>query len=230
MIAIQEKRFGRSTRIAVRFGRDVGALALASLVLTACANIERSRDVGNPNVAGSTLALQVCSNCHGIDGNSTSPNFPRLVAQPQPYLVTQLKSFREHHRSDPAGFEYMWGLSRKLTDAQIDGIAAYFHDATPMPNPAGSGPDAEAGKAIFESGLPDQHVPACASCHGDNGQGHEQFPRLAGQHADYVRKQLLVFQRTDERPEGAVMKVVAHELAPAQIAAVADYVQGIKTP
>jgi cytochrome c553 len=209
------------------FGRNVAALALAACAFAGCANVERSRDVDNPSVAGKTLALQVCSNCHGVDGNSISPNFPRLAAQAQAYLVTQLKSFRGHNRRDPAGFEYMWGLSRKLTDAQIDGIATYFHDATPRPNPAGSGPNAEVGKAIFEQGLPDQHVPACASCHGGNGQGHDQFPRLAGQHADYVRKQLLVFQRTDERPEGAVMKVVAHELAPAQIAAVADYVQGI---
>lgn len=202
---------------------------MAAALLGGCANIERSRDVGNPAVAGRTLALQVCSNCHGIDGNSTSPNFPRLAAQPEPYLVTQLKSFRGHDRRDPAGFEYMWGLSRKLTDAQIDGIAAYFRAAAPRPNAAGNGPNAETGKAIFERGLPDQHVPACATCHGENGQGHDQFPRLAGQHADYVRKQLLVFQRTEDRPEGAVMKVVAHELAPSQIAAVADYVQGIVT-
>jgi len=65
------------------------------------------------------------------------------------------------------------------------------------------------------------------SCHGANAEGHDQFPRLAGQHADYVVKQLIVFQRSDERPEGAVMKVVAHELRPAQIAEIAAYVQGL---
>ncbi|MGE5170004.1 MAG: c-type cytochrome [Rudaea sp.] len=203
--------------------------AAAGLALGGCSTLERSRDVGNPAVPGKTLALQVCSNCHGVDGNSTSPNFPRLAAQQEPYLVLQLESFRAHDRRDPAGFEYMWGLSRKLTDAQIAGIASYFHDQAPAPNPAGSGPEASTGKAIFQTGLPEQHVPACASCHGENGEGHDQFPRLAGQHADYVKKQLLVFQRTDERPEGAVMKVVAHELRPPQIAAVADYVQGIAT-
>jgi cytochrome c553 len=203
------------------------ATVLAILTLAGCANVERSRDLGNPDVAGATLAAQVCSNCHGRDGNSVSPNFPRLAEQPVPYLVLQLKSFRAHDRRDPAGFEYMWGLTRKLTDAQIDGIAGYFHDSVARPNAAGSGPMAPAGKSIFEHGLPDQHVPACVSCHGENGQGHDTFPRLAGQHADYVRKQLLVFQRTEGRPEGAAMKIVAHELAPAQIAAVADYVQGI---
>ena len=217
----------RAVHAAAAVVRALVVTSAAGFALVACSTLERSRDVGNPAVQGKTLALQVCSNCHGVDGNSTSPNFPRLAAQPEPYLVVQLQSFRGHDRRDPAGFEYMWGLSRKLTDAQIAGIASYFHDQTPRPNPAGSGVEAAAGRAIFQDGLPEQHVPACASCHGANGEGHDQFPRLAGQHADYVKKQLLVFQRTEERPEGAVMKVVAHELRPAQIAAVADYVQGI---
>ena len=205
-------------------------LAIAAVMLAAgCSTVERSRDIGNPAVSGATLAAQVCSNCHGIDGNSTSPNFPRLAGQPEAYLVVQLKSFSGRGRRDPAGFEYMWGLSRVLTDAQIDGLAAYFHAQAPKPNPAGIGTASDAGKAIFSGGLPDQHVPACATCHGANAEGHDEFPRLAGQHADYVVKQLNVFQRTDERPEGegAVMKVVAHELQPAQIAEIAAYVQGI---
>jgi cytochrome c553 len=207
--------------------RDTAIALAAALALAGCANIERSRDVGNPDVAGRTLAMQVCSNCHGVDGNSISPNFPRLAGQPAPYIAMQLKSFRAHQRRDPSGFEYMWGLSRKLTDAQIDSIAVYFQDSAPTANPAGSGPRAGAGKSIFERGVPDEHVPACTTCHGENAQGRDGFPRLAGQHADYVRKQLDVFQRTEGRPEGAVMKAVAHELKPQEIVAVADYVQGM---
>jgi cytochrome c553 len=121
----------------------------------------------------------------------------------------------------------MWGLSRVLTDAQIDGLAAYFHAQVPKPNPAGAGALAATGKTIFTEGLPDQHVPACATCHGSDAEGRDRFPRLAGQHADYVVKQLAVFQRGEERPEGAVMTVVAHELQPEQITAIAAYVQGI---
>ena len=120
--------------------RDTAIALAAALALAGCANIERSRDVGNPDVAGRTLAMQVCSNCHGVDGNSISPNFPRLAGQPAPYIAMQLKSFRAHQRSDPAGFVYMWGLSRKLTDAQIAGIAAHFHDSTPTANPARARP------------------------------------------------------------------------------------------
>ena len=79
-----------------------------------------------PNISGTTLAQQVCSNCHGVDGNSVSPNFPNLAAQQKDYMVAELDEFRKHSRVDPAGFEYMWGLSHHLTDKQIGELAAYF--------------------------------------------------------------------------------------------------------
>lgn len=218
----------KTARRGAHLALPIVASIAAAAALASCTTLERSRDVGNPGVSGRTLALQVCSNCHGVDGNSTSPNFPRLAGQSEAYLTSQLTSFRAHDRRDPAGFEYMWGLSRKLTDAQIAQLASYFHAQPPRPNPAGFGAQAPLGKSIFESGLPDQHVPACASCHGPQAQGTDEFPRLAAQHADYVRKQLLVFQRTDERPAGSIMKVVAHELRPSQISAIADYVQGME--
>ena len=102
------------------------ALAIASLVIGGCSNLERSRDLGNPQVQGKTLAMQVCSNCHSVDGNSINPNFPKLAGQQEDYLVAQLTYFRSHNRSDPEGSEYMWGIARKLTDEQIKGLATYF--------------------------------------------------------------------------------------------------------
>lgn len=206
-------------------------LACLVLAVGACANIERSRNLNDPAVPARVLAQQVCSNCHGLDGNSISPNFPNLAAQTEPYVVEQLKGFRGHSRSDPAGFEYMWGLSRHLTDEQIAGLAAWFAAQKPVNHraPAGAAMVA-AGKTLFEGGVPDQGIPACNSCHGEHGQGNGQFPRLADQHADYIVKQLGVFQRTDERPEGAVMKVIAHNLTAANMSDVAAYLQGIGTP
>ena len=201
--------------------------ALAALACAACAGPERSRNLNDPTVPAVAMAQQVCSNCHGIDGNSVSPNFPRLAAQPQPYLLEQLKAFRGHGRSDPAGFEYMWGLSRSLTDAQVEGLANYFSSQQPAPNPAHSDPVLVArGKALFEEGNPGKNLPACKVCHGDRAQGNATFPRLAAQHADYLVKQLGVFQRTDQRPEGAVMKTIAHLLDENDIRAVAAYLQG----
>ena len=202
-----------------------------------CANVERSRDIANPAVPGPVLAQQVCSNCHGIGGSSVSPNFPNLAGQTAPYLVDQLKNFRSHNRSDPAGYEYMWGLSRSLTDAQIDSLAAYFSSTPLAPQAIESDPATiAAGKLIFEAGIAASGVPACTSCHGASGQGSAIFPRLAGQHMDYLAKQLKVFQRTNQRsnpetmPTGMIMKSVAHSLDEQQISEVAAFAQSIGNP
>jgi cytochrome c553 len=199
---------------------------LGAVLIAGCANPSRSRNLANPKVPAQVLAQQVCSNCHGITGTSISPNFPNLAGQTHAYIVSQLKEFKSHDRDDPAGFEYMWGISRSLTDEQIDGLAAYFSSQAPQHSPAEADPQLAAqGRAIFTGGLPAKGVPACAACHGAAAQGNEAYPRLAGQHVDYIVKQLLVFQRTDERPKGAVMKTVVHELSADDIRKVAAYLQ-----
>lgn len=204
------------------------ALAAAAAV-TGCANPERSRDLANPNVKPMVMAQQVCSACHGVTGVSISPNFPNLAAQMPAYLAAQLKEFRVHDRSDPAGFEYMWGLSRSLTDAQVEGLAEYFAHQAPAHGGRSKGDAVRvaAGEKLFREGVSGKGVPACMACHGDLAQGKEAFPRLAGQHADYVIKQLIVFQRGDERPQGAAMKVIAHELTRQDIDNVAAYVESL---
>lgn len=207
----------------------LGVVVAAAAVGAGCATVERSRALDNPAVPARTIALQVCSNCHGVTGHSESPNFPNLAGQTEPYLAAQLKSFRSHQRADPAGFEYMWGLTRHLTDAQIDGLAAYYAAQKPAANPPGDTALAAAGKEIVEKGVPAGSVPACESCHGTNGEGKETFPRLADQHGDYLVKQLKVFQWTDERPEGSVMKGVAHGLTATQMTQVAAYLQSVPT-
>jgi cytochrome c553 len=209
------------------------ALAILSAGLIAgCANPMRSRDLNNPKVPAMVMAQQVCSNCHGVAGSSVSPNFPNLAAQTPAYIVAQLKGFKSHGRQDPAGFEYMWGISRSLTDEQIDGLAAYYASQTLERQPSEGDPNRRAaGKSIFLEGLPAQHVPPCMTCHGDAAQGNAGFPRLAGQHADYVAKQLVVFQRTMERrPEGEIMEKIVHELNAEDIKNVAAYVQALGNP
>lgn len=203
--------------------RVVVPLAFA-IAAVACSNLPRSRDLANPEVSGATLAAQVCANCHGPGGNSISPNFPGLAAQQREYLSTQLREFRSHSRRDPAGFEYMWGISRRLTDKQIDELADYYASQRPAP-PSSASVAGDRGHTLFANGAPDQGVPPCSSCHGDKAQGNGIFPRLAGQHADYMVKQLTIFQRTDERPAGAVMKNVAHKLTRDDVEAAATYLQ-----
>jgi cytochrome c553 len=198
------------------------AIALAS----GCSNIERSRSLANPATPPTTIAQQVCSNCHGLDGNAINPNFPNLAAQQSVYFMAQLHEFKGHNRLDPAGFEYMWGLSRSLTDAQIKGLADYYAaQKSAVPGPIQDRALLEEGRVVFTKGVPDKNIPPCTTCHGPKGEGNQQFPRLAHQHADYLVKQLTVFQRTDERPEGSIMKTIAHDLTRRNMLAVAAYLQ-----
>jgi cytochrome c553 len=208
--------------------RRLLTIATVLAALAACANLPRSRDLGNPDVAGRVLAEQVCSNCHGVTGNSISPNMPNLAGQQKTYIVAQLRGFREKSRQDPAGFEYMWGISHHLTDRQIDELATYFSSQTPIEEPIeGSPARIEAGRGIFAGGVQATGVPACHTCHGPEAGGSDAYPRLRGQHEDYIVKQLTVFQRTNQRPEGAVMKVVAHSLSAKDIRDVAAYLQAM---
>ena len=200
--------------------------SLLSLGTTACVNLERSRDLANADVAPQVTARQVCSNCHGVDGNSVSPNFPRLAGQQSAYIVAQLQNFRSKQRSDPAGFYYMWGISRNLTDGQIQGLADYYAQQTPTPNPSADTARLTLGKDIFENGITAEEVPACKVCHGAHAEGLATFPRLAGQHQDYLVKQLNIFQSTEGRPE-TPMKQVSHLLTSEQMRAVAAYLQAL---
>ena len=206
------------------------ALLAAALLVGGCSSLERSRSLASPDTPPKATAEQVCSICHGLDGNSINPNFPRLAGQQPAYFVAQMKQFRSHNRSDPAGAEYMWGLSRSLTDDQIAGLADYFaakKPAAPVAADATMQALVAEGQQIFEKGIEAANIPPCATCHGEKAKGNETFPRLADQHSDYLIKQLTVFQRTDERPEGSIMKTIAHELTPRNIEAVATYLQQV---
>ncbi|QVN19717.1 c-type cytochrome [Burkholderia pyrrocinia] len=189
-----------------------------------CHDLERSRQVDNPAVPGKTIALQVCSNCHGATGVSVSPMFPKLAGQRKEYLVDQLTDFKSHARADPNAKRYMWGFTH-LTDRQIDELAAYFSGQEAVPGEAADRTLVDAGKAIFVGGLPDKGVMACIGCHGQHGEGMSRFPRLAGQHADYVVKQLRIFRETDTRPRGAIMKSVCANMTEQDMRAVAAYVE-----
>jgi cytochrome c553 len=201
--------------------------ATIGIVSAGCSNLDRSRDLADPNVPAKALAQQVCSNCHGMDGNSISPAFPRLAGQQATYITSQLTNFRSHQRSDPAGSFYMWGLSRHLTDEQIAGLAEYYSKQTPLRSDAAEDPKLVAmGKAIYENGVPEQNVIACAACHGPKAQGTGTFPALSYQHANYVVKQLNVFQNTQGRP-GTPMESVTHPLTGDDKEAVAAYLQAL---
>ncbi len=195
--------------------------------VSGCSNIERSRNLADPSVPPAVTAVQVCSICHGVDGNSVSPLFPRLAGQPADYLVKELKEFREKRTSDPFAVAYMNGLSRHLTDEQINGLADYFSRRTPKPNaPVENAQELAAGQEIYEKGIPGKDVMPCMACHGAKGEGQGINPKLANQHQYYLVREMRDFKETDARPN-TPMKDVTHSMSPEEMKAVAGYLQAL---
>jgi cytochrome c553 len=171
-------------------------------------------------------AAHVCVACHGDGGRSETASIPSLAGQTRGYMVAQLRDFRAQVRAEPGARGYMWGISALLDDATIDGLADHFAAQTPAPGKPGKAALVQAGREIFVNGIPALGVIACATCHGEGARGAAGFPRLAGQHADYVYAQLKVFG-TALRPHGQVMRAEVKPLSPDDMRAVAEYVQSL---
>lgn len=193
------------------------ALGLAALaVLVGCSNVERSRDWGDPQVSGQVLAQQVCATCHGIDGQSVNPLFPKLAGQTRPYIQGQLEAIQARDRNSERTRQFMWGPARLLTRRQIDEIATWFASQPAMKAGARGVAVAERGAAIYHQGVPAAGVQPCATCHGDAGEGDDVVPRVAGQHRDYLVA----------RSRVAMTKIVAN-LSDEDIEAVSTYLATI---
>ncbi len=171
------------------------------------------------------LVRRECSTCHGLRGISVAPTFPNLAGQQAQYLEVQLKAFRDRSRADPHAQAFMWGMAAQLSDSTISEIAAYFAAQPPAPGRPGDPAEVAAGKKIFEQGIESQHVPPCQSCHMKNAEGNAIFPRLAGQHRNYVEKQLEVFA-TGLRAN-PIMHENAKNLTALEISQVAAYLSSL---
>ena len=169
------------------------------------------------------LAVGVCGTCHGPEGNSVQPKFPRLAGQNSNYLVTQLHNFHDQKRGDPDAIGYMWGMASQLSDETIVALADYYAVRATGPGTVRNTAQVARGREIYEHGIPTAGVPACAACHGPEARGTGDFPRLAGQHAQYIMKQLSSFQSNMRNV--AVMHGVAQGLRVAEMQAVAAYVE-----
>ena len=170
------------------------------------------------------LAIGTCGTCHGVRGVSQQPKYPRLAGQNPSYLAAQLRAFRGQQRGDPDAIGYMWGMSASLEDSTIDALAAYYA-AQPAPPATANGDAAMVarGHDIFEKGVESAGVPACAACHGADAHGIADFPRLAGQHSQYVMKQLTSFQNNMRNV--AVMHGVAQGLKTDEMRSVAAFLE-----
>ena len=169
--------------------------------------------------------VETCGTCHGVNGRSVSPTFPNLAAQLAPYIELQLKAFKDQSRADPDAQAYMWGMAAQLSDSMISALAGYFAAQAAAPGKAGNSVLIAQGKHLFEEGVPARQIPPCASCHGAHAEGLASFPRLAGQHAPYLLKQLLVIQSALRT--APVMHGVIKDLTKDQMLAVVAYLESI---
>jgi cytochrome c553 len=195
----------------------------------ACAiGIAHGADVTDATPAMNTAlhkTIETCGTCHGINGRSVSPTFPNLAAQTAPYIELQLHAFKDQTRADPDAQAYMWGMASQLNDASISGLANYFSQQSAAQGRSGNATLVAQGKQIFADGVPGRQIPACATCHGAQAQGNGPFPRLAGQHAPYLLRQLLVIQSVLRT--APVMHGVIKDLTRPQMEAVVAYLESI---
>jgi cytochrome c553 len=175
-------------------------------------------------VKGEATYTAVCAACHGADGNSGTPAYPKLAHQHPEYLVKQLQEFKSGKRANAI----MSGFAGTLADEDMKNVAYWLTSQKPK---AGFAKDKELvtlGEKIYRGGIADRQVPACAGCHSPNGAGiPSQYPRLSGQQSEYTAAQLVAF-RDGVRKNSLPMSQVAAKMNDREIKAVADYIAGLR--
>ena len=198
-------------------GAAGAALALASALAFGQAA------TGDPAKAR-ILATTNCVACHGPDGNSAEPRYPKLAGLQPEYLYKQLSDFKAGKRPS----EIMAPIVAVLNADDFANLAAFYSAQKPAPGAVKDPKLAEQGRKIYHEGKPDVGVPSCSGCHYDKGEGTSRFPRVAGQHAEYTYQQLKAFKESRrENDRGLAMQSVTINLSDADMRAVAEYVAGL---
>jgi cytochrome c553 len=181
--------------------------------------------MAKPDLAkGSEKFTAVCAACHGADGNSGSPENPKLAGQHPEYLVKQLQEFKAGKRKNAV----MQGFASTLSDEDMRNVAYWAAGQKQKPGFAKDKDLVALGEKIYKGGIADRQIAACAGCHSPTGAGiPSQFPRLAGQHADYIASSLRGY-RDGARTNNLIMAQNAAKMNDREIKAVADYVAGLR--
>lgn len=178
---------------------------------------------------GQEIANSICAACHAADGNSTSATNPKLSGQDAAYLLKQLNDYAKPASDKSARVNsIMTGILGGLSVADRMHVTAYYASQPHKPGVARSRDTLELGQRIYRAGIPERAVPACSGCHSPNGAGiPAQYPRLAGQHAEYTVSQLKAFHDGTRR-NSVPMTQIALRLSDAEMNAVADYAAGLR--
>ena len=205
--------------------RSPRALAFTLCAVLGAASGAAATAAAPAETAAARKAVELCSTCHGPRGVSTSPEFPVLAAQQADYFRGQLEAFRSRARAEKDAHDFMWGIAGGIDASLFPGLAAYYAAQPPAPGRPGDPARVARGKDLFDKGSPERGVAACATCHGADAAGSGIFPRLAGQHAKYVAKQLRYIQTLVRA--APVMHGIVKDLSDDEIDAVAAYVQSL---
>lgn len=177
-----------------------------------------------PDLAKGEASFAACVACHGADGNSGTPTFPKLAQQHPQYTVKQLQEFKSGKRDNAV----MKGFATALSDGDMKNIAAWLASKEAKTGFSKDKDLVRLGERIYRGGIADRQVAACSGCHSPNGAGiPAQYPRLSGQHADYTVAQLTAF-RDGVRNNSTLMNQVAAKLNDREIKALADYMAGLR--
>ncbi len=198
------------------------AAALAAPVLSQAAEPVKA---AKPDLAkGEASFNAACAACHGAGGNSAVPVNPSLAQQHPDYIVPQLQEFKSSKRANPI----MMGMAASLSDEDMKNIGAWLGTQKAKPGFAKEPELVALGERIYRGGIADRQIAACAGCHSPTGAGiPAQYPRLAGQHADYAVSQLTAF-RDGVRKNSIQMTQVAAKMNDREIKAVSDYIAGLR--
>jgi cytochrome c553 len=202
------------------------ATFLSSLLLATMAQAnEPAAAPAKPDLGkGGAISTQVCAACHTADGSRGAPANPIIAGQHAEYLVKQLIEFKTNKRKNPV----MNGMAAPLSEEDIRNVSAFYAAKTSKPGFAKSKDTVALGEKIYRGGIAERNVPACASCHGPTGSGlPAQYPRLGGQHGDYVEAQMVAF-RSGARANSPQMVAVAAKMNDKEIKAVSDYIAGLR--
>lgn len=182
---------------------------------------------------------ETCVACHGADGNSLAANFPKIAGQNEAYVIKQLNDMRVPQSEGGREVVEMTAIIADFSEQDIADLAAYFADQIPQGGAAD--PElVEVGEKLYRGGDSEKMIAACTGCHGPDGKGNKgaAYPMIAGQHADYIEKQLKAFRLGADQPQaqGArindgdtkMMRSVAANMSDLQIKAVASFISGLR--
>ena len=204
--------------------------AAVAVALVAPVAVAQGVVKGDPAKA-QPIVTQVCVACHAVDGNSAIPANPNLAGQHPEYTYKQLRNFKSQggkpaERSNGV----MAGMVANLSDDDMKNLAVYFAAQKPKSQAARDAALAKQGESIYRGGIQAKGVAACASCHAPNGTGMPaQFPRVAGQHAEYTAAQLTAFRAGQRANDPAqMMRMIAAKMSDQEIKAVSEYIAGLR--